>query len=302
MNRDEEDIYVGLFDIMRESALSCLTRDRVYVSVNINWEILHYSTVQFSFYGLTFYNNYLRNPTIFNNIPDDNWIVCPIQFSEKTGGWDIQIGMSGTCKEDQNPFDGMRLELQEELGLEYIGGQISGTFIDQPRTLFFVRIGHTRSISEQSRIVRTANNYDDKTNKISCFVHGTLCELLSVINIQNKTRNYSCNDDNILGLALVSIKTIKNFIHNFIINGKGKGKGKGNGKGKGKGKGVAMVDSDRGDFGKGVAMVDSDRGDFGKGSKGAERFYFNREQDRGDFSKGAENLGKGKGNKGRGKS
>lgn len=257
-DKEQENIHVCLFDVIKEHALSCQTSiDRPLANVSVTWSILHYLSVKFSSYGLTGIYNYLQNQDIFSGVPEDNWIVCPIQL-DKDGGWDIQIGMSGKSKIGQTPFDGMRLELQEELGLNYIGNRVDGKLIDPPRTLFFVKIGDTQSITEKSRIVQTQNNEDDKTTKLSCFVHGTISELLSVINIKNTTRTYSCTDDNILGLALVSIKTIKNFIHNFIINGK-------------VGKGSAIVHSGRGNFGKGASIVYSDRvknmSDFNKGKR-----------------------------------
>jgi hypothetical protein len=295
---EQENIHVCLFNVIKEHALSCQTRPLANVSVT--WSILHYLSVKFSSYGLTGIYDYLQNPDIFTGVPEDNWIVCPIQLDKDTGGWDIQIGMSGKSKEGQTPFDGMRLELQEELGLQYIPEQeVSGTFILPPRTLFFVKIVDTMSMDEKSTIVISEND-SDSTNRLSCFVHGTLPELFSVIDREEKQRTYLCNEDNILGLALVSIKTIKKIIREFN-NGKGKGKGVGSGKGKGKGKGVGRFDFDTG--GKGVGSVDFDTGgkgvgsvDFDTGGKGVGRVDFDTILGKGvgrvDFDTGGKGVGR----------
>ena len=258
-DKEQENIYVCLFDVITEHALSCKTsRNRPLSHVSVTWSISNYLSVEFSSYGLTGIYDYLHNPDIFSGVPEDNWIVCPIQL-DKHGGWDIQIGMSGKSKIGQTPFDGMRLELQEELGLNYIGEQeLSGTFIHPPRTLFFVKIVDTLSMNKKSTIVVTHSD-SDSTNRLSCFVHGTLTELLSVIDREEKERTYLCNEDNILGLALVSIKTIKKIIREF-----NKGVGRVDFDTGGKGKGVGRFDFDT--VGKGVERFDS--------GKGVGRFYF----------------------------
>jgi hypothetical protein len=50
---------------------------------------------------------------------------------------------------------------------------------------------------------------DTVNKKIACIIHGTRDEIERIVNKSKKNRYYSSNDDNIIGLAFVSVQTVK---------------------------------------------------------------------------------------------
>jgi hypothetical protein len=219
----EDLVFICLFDDLKEKALSC--GQGRSVNVNTNWQIIKYGDPDIphiiSMYGF----KYLKYK--IQVLSDDDWIVCPIQIITPTQtvekSWDIQVGITGKCRIDQDIYDGMLLELQEELGLEFIGERFDGnTETDlhdfqgnkYSRTTFLVDINQTKLLESDHTLCTTSK--DDRSKKIVCLVYGKLSDVVEKININLTKRTYLCNDDNIVGMALLSVKTIK---RHMIITG-----------------------------------------------------------------------------------
>jgi hypothetical protein len=220
----EDLVFICLFDDLKEKALSC--GQGRSVNVNTNWQIIKYGDPDIphiiSMYGF----KYLKYK--IQVLSDDDWIVCPIQIITPTQtvekSWDIQVGISGKCKIGQDTYDGMLLELQEELGLEFIGERFDGNTENDlqdfqcnkySRTTFLVDINQTKLLDSEHTLCTTSKE-DDRSKKIVCLVYGKLSDVVEKININLTKRTYLCNDDNIVGMALLSVKTIK---HHMIITG-----------------------------------------------------------------------------------
>ena len=226
-----DNTYIGIFTAM-ENNLKCETEGvRNYVTADIpEWVVQDNINIKdFSRYGFTRKNNYLFNPTLgLANFADDEWLLCPIQFKDKYDDWDIQIGMSGKCKQGQTEFDGMRLELEEELGLKYISKdkvkplitKHTGTYGDRripykyDRYTFKINFNDVKPIDTLVDIPIEAVSAEENYYKtIACIVCGKLEDIRKVIDI--KKVNYSCNDDRVIGMAYVSGKTIKKVVNHF---------------------------------------------------------------------------------------
>jgi len=219
----EDLVFICLFDDLKEKALSC--GQGRSVNVNTNWQIIKYGDPDkphiISMYGF----KYLKYK--IQILSDDDWIVCPIQIITSTQNveksWDIQVGITGKCKIDQDIYEGMLLELQEELGLEFIGEKFDGNTENDlqdfqgnkySRTTFLVDINKTKLLDSDHTLCTTSK--DDRSKKIVGLVYGKLSDVLEKININLTKRTYLCNDDNIVGMALLSVKTIK---RHMIITG-----------------------------------------------------------------------------------
>jgi hypothetical protein len=217
----EDLVFICLFDDLKEKALSC--GQGRSVNVNTNWQIIKYGDPDIphiiSMYGF----KYLKYK--IQVLSDDDWIVCPIQIITPTQtvekSWDIQVGITGKCKIEQDPYDGMLLELQEELGLEFIGEKFDGNTENYfqgnkySRTTFLVDINQTKLLDSDHTLCIKSKE-DDRSKKIVCLVYGKLSDVVEKININLTKRTYLCNDDNIVGMALLSVKTIK---RHMIITG-----------------------------------------------------------------------------------
>ena len=228
----EDLVFICLFDDLKEKALSCDQNGKT-VTLNTNWQIIKYGDPAkphiISMYGF----KYLKYK--IQVLPDDDWIVCPIQIiipkqtveqSEKKS-WDIQVGITGKCNIGQDIYDGMLLELQEELGLEFIGEKFDGDTENDlqdfqgnkySRTTFLLDINKTKLLDAEHTLYTKSK--DDRSKRIVCLVHGKMSDVVEKININLTKRTYLCNDDNIVGMALVSVKTIKS---HMIITGHIKG-------------------------------------------------------------------------------
>lgn len=221
----EDLVFICLFDDLKEKALSC-GQDRS-VNVNTNWQIIKYGDPDkphiISMYGF----KYLKYK--MHILSDDDWIVCPIQIITPTQtveqSWDIQVGITGKCKIGQDTYDGMLLELQEELGLEFIGEKFDGNTENDlqdfrgnkySRTTFLVDINQTKLLDSDHNHTLCTTSKDDRSKRIVCLVHGKMSDVVEKINIHLTKRTYLCNDDNIVGMALLSVKTIK---RHMIITG-----------------------------------------------------------------------------------
>ena len=56
------------------------------------------------------------------------------------------------------------------------------------------------------------NTEDDNNKKVAVLVHGSLEDIERIIDKSKTTRYYLSNNDNIIGIAILSVKTIKNMI------------------------------------------------------------------------------------------
>ena len=209
---------------------------RNYVTAEIpTWNIVKDIDMRlFSEYGFTYPNNHLLNTQLdLLNFPDDEWLLCPIQSKYKSADWDIQIGMSGKCKQGQEILDGMLLELEEELGFKYNSmDAVSRPLItrhksywyDQQRRkkeylysrfTFKINLDNLKLIDKSvDKPIITVSDEDDYYRTIACLVGGKLTDIKKVLQI--KKVDYSCNTDRIVGMAYVSGKTVKKFMTRTI--------------------------------------------------------------------------------------
>ena len=104
--------------------------------------------------------------------------------------------------------------MEEELGLRWSStGSIQGIqTIDsrgKERTIFKIPISGCIPIEKDDMPIAGSESKDIINKKVACLIHGTRDEIEKVLNKSKKIRYYSCNDDNIIGLAIVSVQTVK---------------------------------------------------------------------------------------------
>jgi hypothetical protein len=225
--------FIGIFNPRKN--LNCEEKGvRNYVTAEIpEWEIKNIPMESFSEYGFTLPNNHLLNTDLdLLNIPDDKWLLCPIQLKDKSDVWDIQIGMSGKCKQRQDVVDGMLLELEEELGFKYNSMDAvlpplitthKSSWYDQgrkkeytySRSTFKIKLDNLKLIDKSvDKPIITVSDEDDYYRTIACLVYGKLTDIRKVLQIRKV--DYSCNKDRIIGMAYVSGKTVKKFMTRTI--------------------------------------------------------------------------------------
>lgn len=213
---EHKNIYTCLFKNIKPRALGSAKRckARHYIKVDMaEWRVFPETSIEFSSYGLVGRCNFLRE--YIKEMKDSDWIVCPVQLKDSSSSlWDIQIGVTGKCKNRQEPHEAMLLELEEELGLRWIGPEpIQGVRLQDnqgyERTIFKIPSSNCLSIQKDDMPIAGCGNKEKVTQKIACIVYGSKDELEKVINKTNKLRYYSCNNDNIIGISLVSVQIIK---------------------------------------------------------------------------------------------
>ena len=238
-----DDTFIGIFTPIKNILKGNNPKQKKYVTVKIpTWQIVKdMNILEFSKYGFTAKNNYLLSSELdIMNFPDDKWLLCPIQLKkyepkwsfEDNTKWDIQVGISGKCKNLQSPPEAMMLELEEELGLKYIGNPIGsiltkhqGSWWDEKnkvlreymydRTTFKISIKSTRQINADSdKPIQTKTDEENYYNTIACLVYGSFEDIKTVL--ETKKINYSSNEDRIIGMAYVSGKTIKKHIARIL--------------------------------------------------------------------------------------
>ena len=229
-----DNTFIGIFNPRKN--LNCEEKGvRNYVTAEIpDWEIKNIPMESFSEYGFTLPNNHLLNTDLgLLKIPDDEWLLCPIQLKYESDDWDIQIGMSGKCKQGQEILDGMLLELEEELGFKYnsmdavslpLITRHKSSWYDQKgrkkeylysRFTFKINLDNLKLIDKSvDKPIITVSDEDDYYRTIACLVGGKLTDIKKVLQI--KKVDYSCNKDRIVGMAYVSGKTVKKFMMRTI--------------------------------------------------------------------------------------
>jgi hypothetical protein len=205
-------VYVGLFENIKQSALKS-SKFQKYIGVKMaNWRIFPENLINFSSYGLRGKQEFLRKQ--IQEMNNTDWIVCPVQLKDNNS-WDIQIGVTGKCKNGIETYESMQIELEEELGLCLINRKsiiVGETVIDLKgceRTIFKIHVNQTMPIEKDSVCNLNNSLKDDINRKIGCLVYGSKDDLEKVINKTNKIRYYLSNKDNIIGMAFVSVETIK---------------------------------------------------------------------------------------------
>lgn len=206
-----KDIIVGFFDSIKKKALSCPKFPKntlSYVETQIS-EWKYDNDIKISTYGLDF----LRDVIHPHFLDDSMYILGPIQLDRNGDEYDIQIGMTGKCKIGQTYDDGMFLELEEELGLKYDTQNLPQQYVHQNRAIYTVDINETRLINPlRDSPITLINHRNDNSKPVACLVYGRLDEILNVLQIDQKKRFYSCNNDNIIGIGLISVGRIKEFL------------------------------------------------------------------------------------------
>jgi len=213
---ENRTIRVCLFKNIKHRSLRASKRckARCYVGVEMaEWRVFPEIDIEVSSYGFFGRGEFLRE--YISEMKDDDWIVCPVQLKDYSSFiWDIQIGVTGTCKHNQEPYESMLLEMEEELGLRWFSTKsIQGIqTIDsrgKERTIFKIPIGGCIQIEKDDMPIAGSESKDIINKKVACIIHGTKDEIEKVLNKSKKIRYYSSNDDNIIGLAIVSVQTVK---------------------------------------------------------------------------------------------
>ena len=213
---EHRNIYVGLFKNIKHRALRTTKRCRArqYIGVEMaEWRVFPDTLINLSSYGIIGKRAFLREH--IQEMKDTDWIVCPVQLKNSSSSlWDIQIGVTGKCKNSQEPHEAMLLELEEELGLRWIGpepiqGVISEDNQEYERTIFKIPSSNCVSIEKDEMPITGGGNKEIAMQKIACLIYGSKDDLEKVINKTNKLRYYSSNDDNIIGNSFVAVQTIK---------------------------------------------------------------------------------------------
>ena len=213
---EKRTICVCLFKNIKHRSLRSAKRckARHYVGVEMaESRVFPEMDLELSTYGFLGRGEFLRE--YISGMSEEDWIVCPVQLKDYSSFiWDIQIGVTGKCKDNQEPYESMILELEEELGLRWTGTEpIQGIQTEDSRgnerTIFKIPISSCIPIEKDDMPIAGADSKDIINKKIACLIHGTRLEIERVMNKTKKNRYYSCNDDNIIGLAFVSVQSIK---------------------------------------------------------------------------------------------
>lgn len=213
---ENRTIRICLFKNIKHRSLRPTKRckARYYVGVEMSeWRVFPEIDIELSSYGFFGRGEFLRE--YISEMKDEDWIVCPVQLKDYSSFmWDIQIGVTGTCKHNQEPYESMLLEMEEELGLRWSStGTIQGIqTIDsrgKERTIFKIPISDCIPIEKDDMPIACSESKDIINKKVACLIHGTRDEIEKVLNKSKKIRYYSSNDDNIIGLAIVSVQTVK---------------------------------------------------------------------------------------------
>ncbi len=93
---------------------------------------------------------------------------------------EIQIGLSGSIKENEKPNDAINREVKEELGLEI--NDIN--FLKKIGNVYFYDI-QIKNDNYQINYQKENKNHKDIRQKVSSLIHGKLSDLISVINKSN---------------------------------------------------------------------------------------------------------------------
>jgi hypothetical protein len=213
---ENKTVRVCLFKNIKHRSLraSKKCKARCYVGVEMaEWRVFPETDIDFSSYGFFGRGEFLREH--ISEMKDEDWIVCPVQLKDYSSFiWDIQIGVTGTRKHNQEPYETMLLEMEEELGLRWsstgpIQGIQSTDSRGNERTIFKIPISGCLSIEKDDMPISGSESKDTVNKKIACIIHGTRDEIERIVNKSKKIRYYSSNDDNIIGLAFVSVQTVK---------------------------------------------------------------------------------------------
>ena len=204
-------IHIGLFEDIKNMSLKNTIKSITSVIIS-EWYLINDDEVKISKYGFHNKDYFLKNQ--FDSFSNDEWILCPIQSNST--GWDVQIGVTGKCKKGKEPSEAILIEIQEELGLKYIGslepvGQLNRSGVIE-RTVFKIHVWQFCLLEKDLNIHSEINTEDDNNKKVAVLVHGSLEDIERIIDKSKTTRYYLSNNDNIIGIAILSVKTIKNMI------------------------------------------------------------------------------------------
>ena len=213
---ENRTVRVCLFKNIKHRSLKASKRckARCYVGIEMaEWRVFPEIDIDFSSYGFFGRGEFLRE--YISEMKEEDWIVCPVQLKDYSSFiWDIQIGVTGTRKDNQEPYETMLLEMEEELGLRLsttdpIQGIQSTDSRGNERTIFKIHISGCLPIEKNDMPISGSESKDTVNKKIACIIHGTKDEIERIVNKSKKIRYYSSNDDNIIGLAFVSVQTVK---------------------------------------------------------------------------------------------
>lgn len=109
---------------------------------------------------------------LWKKVPDKSWIICP-RYGYETGGYDVQVGVTGTCWEEEPPELALSREVQEETGLvilkepDFLAETKKGT------QKWLWAVCNTSKTASATGIQTMKNGPDNKRCKIGALVYTT---------------------------------------------------------------------------------------------------------------------------------
>jgi|LakMenEpi03Aug12_release.lakeMendotaPanAssembly.Ray.scaffolds.fasta_scaffold688136_1 hypothetical protein len=147
-------------------------------------------------------------------ISPDEYIIGPIHTS-----WDhvpdFQIGLTGTCKQDETPDMSVAREMGEEVGLKvekdfhyfhsFTNIVTKGTFV-----IYETKLQNCIKLTNDEEDLNLSLKNDVRKNKVGCFIHGNEKEIRNYLDSEKINRYYS--NDKIVGIAACRMQDAMKFV------------------------------------------------------------------------------------------
>ena len=161
-------------------------------------------------------------------IRDDMYILCPVyQINDNyiNNNYDmdhminkysnLQIGITGSIKHGDSYYKTFVKELGEELGLQPIKGYKFNEYRnfskEKVKIVYIVNINKLTPVSESLDLDR---GIDNRNIKIGSIIYGTKTNILNFLTLKKIILNQS--NDNIIGIAAINVKFIREYVINLI--------------------------------------------------------------------------------------
>lgn len=176
----------------------------------------------------TYLNSYIMD--LIELIPrKTDWILCPmyygdniIQYGKRKGQKrdeidDFQIGITGKFTKSEIPFEAIKRELGEELGLTASKFKYVDT-IEKKKGKelyrYIMDIEDLYTVQDKDNNKNFKKGKDDYTRQIACIVHGTLNSLIKYI--ETPYINRYKDTDGIIGFVILPANATK-LIYQYVI-------------------------------------------------------------------------------------
>ena len=107
---------------------------------------------------------------LWKKIPDKSWIVCPRYGA---GGYDVQVGVTGTCWEEEPPELALSREIQEETGLVLVKEPDFLAETAKGNQKWLWAVCNTNKTASALGIQSMKNGPDNRQSKIGALVYTT---------------------------------------------------------------------------------------------------------------------------------